>query len=213
VIGAGKRHDGRVPASDRSAIDDDGDGDDGETGAGGRSAPRVWEDVPLSDGTTVLVRSVEPCDAGELAAGYQLLSERSAYQRFFTILPRLSPQQLRFFTQVDHRDHEALGAVAPETGQGVGIARFIRSDTDPASAELAIVVADDWQRRGVGFQLLRTLLRRAREENVTTISAEVLTDNSALLGLLRHFGPVDIEVSGTTTTATLRLPSNPDIEP
>jgi RimJ/RimL family protein N-acetyltransferase len=206
--GAGKHHDERVPPSGRSATDGDG-----ETGAGGRSAPAVWEDVALSDGSTVLVRSVEPCDAEELAAGYQSLSDTSAYQRFFTIMPRLSPQQLRFFTQVDHRDHEALGAVAPETGQGVGIARFIRSDTDPASAELAIIVADDWQRRGVGFQLLRTLLRRAREENVTTISAEVLTDNSALLGLLRHFGHVDTEVSGTTTTATLRLPSNPDIEP
>lgn len=194
-----------MPAPERSAA---GDGD-GETGAGGRSGPSVWEDVALSDGTTVLVRSVEPCDAEELAAGYQLLSDTSAYQRFFAILPRLSPQQLRFFTQVDHHDHEALGAVAPETGQGVGIARFIRSDTDPTSAELAIAVADDWQRRGVGFQLLRTLLRRAREENVTTISAEVLTDNSALLGLLRHFGPVDTEVSGTTTTATLRLPRTP----
>ncbi|CAA9394839.1 MAG: hypothetical protein AVDCRST_MAG32-2567 [uncultured Nocardioides sp.] len=194
-----------MPAPERSAA---GDGD-GETGAGGRSGPSVWEDVALSDGTTVLVRSVEPRDAEELAAGYQLLSDTSAYQRFFAILPRLSPQQLRFFTQVDHHDHEALGAVAPETGQGVGIARFIRSDTDPTSAELAIAVADDWQRRGVGFQLLRTLLRRAREENVTTISAEVLTDNSALLGLLRHFGPVDTEVSGTTTTATLRLPRTP----
>ncbi|MDD7934750.1 GNAT family N-acetyltransferase [Actinomycetospora straminea] len=168
--------------------------------------------MALSDGTSVLVRSVEPGDAEELAAAYQALSETSAYQRFFTIMPQLSPQQLRFFTQVDHRDHEALGAVESEKGQGVGIARFIRSDTEPASAELAIVVADDWQRRGVGFQLLRLLLRRAREEDVTTIRAEVLTDNPALLGLLRHFGSVDTEVSGTTTTATLRLPSNPDIE-
>ena len=170
------------------------------------------EDVALSDGTTVLIRTVEPRDAEELAAGYELLSETSAYQRFFTVLPRLSPQQVRFFTQVDHRDHEALGAELPETGHGVGVARFIRSDIEPASAELAIVVADDWQRRGVGFQLLRALLRRAREESVTTISAEVLSDNSALLGLLRHFGTVDTEVSGTTTTATLRLPSNPDDE-
>ena len=181
-------------------------------GTGGRSAPSVWEDVALPDGTTMVVRSVEPSDAEELAAGYQALSDTSAYQRFFTLMPRLSPQQLRFFTQVDHRDHEALGAVWPESGHGVGIARFIRSDTDPASAELAIVVADDWQRRGVGFQLLHTLLRRAREENVTTISAEVLTGNLALLALLRHFGPVDTAVSGSTTTATLRLPSNPDVE-
>ncbi|MFC5142439.1 GNAT family N-acetyltransferase [Actinomycetospora rhizophila] len=198
-----------MPARDRSAT---GDGDDGKASDGDRSAPTVWEDVALSDGTTVLVRSVEPRDAEELATGYRSLSERSAYQRFFTILPALSPQQLRFFTHVDHRDHEAVGAVAPETGHGVGIARFIRSDSDPASAELAIVVVDDWQRRGVGFQLLRVLLRRARQEDVTTISAEVLTENSALLGLLRHFGPVDTEVSGATTTATLRLPSNPDIE-
>ncbi|MDD7967817.1 GNAT family N-acetyltransferase [Actinomycetospora lemnae] len=198
-----------MPARDRSATDG---GDVAEAGDGDRSTPSVWENVALSDGTSVLVRSVEPGDAEELAAGYQSLSESSAYQRFFTVLPQLSPQQLRFFTQVDHRDHEALGAVAPETGQGVGIARFIRSDTDPASAELAIAVADDWQRRGVGFQLLRLLLTRARQEDVTTISAEVLTENSALLRLLRHFGSVHTEVSGTTTTATLRLPSNPDIE-
>lgn len=207
-IGAGKRHDGRVPAPEQSAA---GDGE-GEAGAGGRSAPSVWEDVALVDGTTLLVRSVGPCDAEELAARYQLLSATSAFQRFFTVLPRLSPQQVRFFTEVDHRDHEALGAVAAETGQGVGIARFIRSETDSASAELAIVVADDWQRRGVGFQLLRALLRRAREENITTISAEVLTENVALLALLRHFGSVATEVDGTTTTATLRLPSNPDLE-
>lgn len=169
------------------------------------------EEVALTDGTTVLVRSVEPCDADELAARYQSLSETSAYQRFFTVMPRLSDQQVRFFTEVDHRDHEALGAVETETGQGVGIARFIRSDSEPNSAELAIVVADAWQGRGVGFQLLRALLRRAREEDVTTISAEVLTDNHALLALLRHFGSVHTEVSGTTTTATLRLPSNPDL--
>ena len=192
-----------MPAPERSAAGD------GETSADGRSAPVVREDVALSDGTTVLVRSVEPCDAEELAARYQLLSATSAFQRFFTVMPRLSPQQVRFFTEVDHRDHEALGAVDTETGQGVGIARFIRSDTDPASAELAIVVADDWQGRGVGFQLLRTLLRRAREESITIISAEVLTENVALLALLRHFGRVDTAVSGTTTTATVRLPRIP----
>jgi hypothetical protein len=52
----------------------------------------------------------------------------------------------------------------------------------------------------------------AREEDATTVSAEVLTDDSALLALLSHFGSVHTEVSGSTTTATLRLPSNPDIE-
>jgi GNAT superfamily N-acetyltransferase len=177
---------------------------DGNPGAA-QHAPHFRDHVSLSDGTTVLVRSVEPDDADALATGYQHLSADSAYRRFFTIFSKLSPQQTRFFTDVDHRDHEALGAVAPGTGDGVGIARFIRSDTDPACAECAIVVTDAWQRCGVGYELMRALIGRARDEGITTLSVEVLTENPALLALLRRFGPVRTQVSGPTTTATLRL--------
>ena len=112
---------------------------------------------------------------------------------------------MRFFTDVDHHDHEAIGAVDSGDGEGVGITRYIRSSTEPTSAELAIVVTDSWQRRGVGFHLLRVLCRRAREEGITTLSAEVLSDNPALLALLEHFGPVEVQRSGATTTATLPL--------
>jgi len=188
---------------------DNGDGG-AENPDAAHHAPRFRDRVALRDGTTVLVRSVEPDDADALSSGYRYLSTASAYQRFFTILPTLSPQQTRFFTDVDHRDHEALGAVATDTGDGVGIARFIRSDTDPTCAEFAIVVTDAWQRRGVGYELLRALIRRARDEGITTLNAEVLTDNPALLALLRQFGPVHSQVSGPTTSATLRLPSDAD---
>jgi GNAT superfamily N-acetyltransferase len=168
-------------------------------------APHFENHVSLGDGSAVLVRSVEPEDAEALATGYQHLSADSAYRRFFTIFTTLSPQQTRFFTDVDHRDHEALGALAADTGDGVGIARFIRSDIDPTYAECAIVVTDTWQRCGVGYELMRALVSRARDEGITTLSAEVLTENPALLALLRRFGPVRTQVSGPTTTATLQL--------
>jgi GNAT superfamily N-acetyltransferase len=181
----------------------DGEGD-GRPGAA-PDAPHFQDHVSLGDGTALLVRSVEPDDADAVAAGYLHLSADSAYRRFFTIFSRLSPQQVRFFTDVDHRDHEALGALAADTGDGVGIARFIRSDTDPTCAECAIVVTDSWQRCGVGYELMRALVGRARDEGITTLSAEVLTENPALLALLRRFGPVRTQVSGPTTTATLQL--------
>lgn len=165
----------------------------------------VREQVSLTDGTTVVVRSVEPDDADALAAGYQQLSATSAYRRFFTTYPRLSPAQVRYFTAVDHHDHEALGAVTAHAGEGIGIARYIRDPHDPLSAELAIVILDTWQRLGVGAQLMRVLCDRARDEGITTLVAEVLTDNAALPALLRRFGTVHTHTSGTTTHATLDL--------
>lgn len=161
--------------------------------------------MALSDGSSVVLRQVEPDDADTLAAGYQQLSATSAYRRFFTTYPRLSPQQVRFFTAVDHHDHEALGAVAVGSGEGVGIARYIRNADDPSRAELAIVVVDAWQRLGVGYELMRVLRSRAHDEEVTTLTAEVLSGNTALLALLRRFGTVDTETRGPVTTATLHL--------
>jgi GNAT superfamily N-acetyltransferase len=153
---------------------------DAGTAADGADPDVVREQVSLNDGTTVLVRSVGPGDAEALRRGYRQLSATSAYQRFFTVFPDLSPQQVRYFTAVDHHDHEALGAVA-ERGDPVGIARYIRDDPrDPGSAEMAIVVVDTWQGRGVGQQLLRVLCRRARQEGVTTLRAEFLSENPAL---------------------------------
>lgn len=178
------------------------------------TAATVREQVALTDGTTVLVRSVESSDADALAAGYQRLSATSAYRRFFTTYPSLSPQQVRYFTAVDHHDHEALGAVTAEDGEGIGIARYIREPHDPSCAELAIVVLDDWQRVGVGHQLMRVLCDRARDEGISTLHAETLADNPALPALLRRFGVVDTRTSGTATLATLSLhedgqPDNP----
>src|SRR5581483_8378240 len=95
-----------------------------------------------------------PSDAPVLAEGFARLSAESRRLRFLTAKPTLSPSELRYLTEVDGHDHEALGAVDPVSHRGVAVARFVRDDQEPTRAEAAITVADDWQRRGVGKLLL-----------------------------------------------------------
>ena len=66
----------------------------------------------------------------------------------------LSPAELRYFTEIDHHDHEALGAVDRANGRGVGVARYVRSLEDSQTAELAVTVVDEWQGRGLGTELV-----------------------------------------------------------
>jgi RimJ/RimL family protein N-acetyltransferase len=138
----------------------------------------------------VRLRPVTPGDRAALAAGYRELSDRAAYRRFFPVFPELSPAQLRFLTEIDHHGHEAIGAEEPDSGRGVGVARYVRSPTDRAEAEVAVTVADHWQGLGVGTALLEALAIRARAEQVAVFTAEILVDNRAMSALLARLGPV-----------------------
>src|SRR5260370_28171660 len=82
--------------------------------------------VGLRDGSAVLIRPVRPADDGLLAEGFSGLGDRSRRMRFLGPKEALSAAELRYFTDVDHRDHEALGALDHVRGGGVGIARYIR---------------------------------------------------------------------------------------
>lgn len=75
-------------------------------------------------------------------------------------------------------------AVEEATGRGIGIARFVKHTKEPEAAELAVVIDDDWQGRGLGTALLSELVDRAREEGVRRFTALVAADNSSVLGLL-----------------------------
>jgi GNAT superfamily N-acetyltransferase len=134
------------------------------------------------------IRPVEPTDKQALLAAFERLSERSRYRRFLAPQGRLSPAELRYFTEVDHHDHEALMAIEPGTGEGLGVARYVRSADDPSSAELAVAVIDDWQQRGVGTSLTGALADRARAEGITTFTAVLLAENEQMLGLLEELG-------------------------
>ena len=99
-----------------------------------------------------------------LLAGFERLGAESRYQRFLAPMAELSEDGITYLTDIDHHDHEALAAIDAETGDGVGVARFIRRADRPDTAEAAVTVIDEWQGRGVGTALLDLLAERARAE-------------------------------------------------
>ena len=156
--------------------------------------------VVLRDGSAVLIRPVQSADAPLLADGFARLSDASRQMRFLTTKKELSPAELRYFTDVDHHDHEALGALDHAGGRGVGIARYVRDAEDPQAAEIAVTIVDDWQGRGLGAELLAQLSDRARYEGIRRFTALVAADNTAMAGLLQNmsaelvrYGPGTVE--------------------
>ena len=150
--------------------------------------PSEGRPVRLRDGSAVLIRPVRPEDAGLLEDGFARLSDRSRRLRFLGPKASLSAAELRYFTDVDHRDHEALGALDHARGGGVGIARYVRDREDPHAAEIAVTVIDGWQGRGLGTELLARLSERACQEGIGRFTAAVAADNAAMTGLLRNLG-------------------------
>jgi GNAT superfamily N-acetyltransferase len=162
--------------------------------------------VPLRDGSTVLVRGVEAADKDLIRAGFDRLGDESRYRRFFTPTTELTVGMLRYLTEVDHHDHEALLAVDPGSGEGVGIARFIRSGR-PTNAEVAVTVIDGWQGRGLGTALLELLAERAREEGLESFTALVLSTNAEMIDLFRRLGSMRItEHDGSCIEVETELP-------
>jgi RimJ/RimL family protein N-acetyltransferase len=146
------------------------------------------ERVSLRDGSTVLVRPVRPDDRELFVAGWERMSSESRYRRFMSYKKKLSDRELDFFTHLDHDRHEAIGAIDIETGDGVGVARMHRSESDPELAEAAVTVVDDWQGRGLGGLLLNRLTDRAGELGVRRFEATLFTTNKAMLSLFQRLG-------------------------
>ena len=177
---------------------------------GWRSGPRYaarGKRTVLRDGSEVLIRPVRGTDAPLLADGFARLSARSRQMRFLTVKQELSPAELRYFTEIDHHDHEALGAVDRANGRGVGVARYVRSAEDAQSAELAVTVVDEWQSCGLGTELVAQLAERAREEGIRRFTALVAADNVAVAGLARSVG-ADL-VSRDSATVVYEVPLVP----
>ncbi|WP_106848043.1 GNAT family N-acetyltransferase [Blastococcus sp. Marseille-P5729] len=141
--------------------------------------PRTWEaDVIASDGGTVHVRPITPADADALVAMHARTSERTRYLRFFGPYPRIPDRDLKRFTTVDHRDRVALiVTVGPDL---IAVGRYDRyPDTD--TAEVAFLVEDAHQGRGLGPMLLEHLAAAARENGIKKFAAEVLAENGRMV--------------------------------
>jgi RimJ/RimL family protein N-acetyltransferase len=144
--------------------------------------------VVLHDGSAVLIRQVRSTDAALLADGFARLSPRSRRMRFLGAKTALSAVELRYFTEVDHHDHEAIGALSAADGRGVGIARYVRDAGDSQAAEIAVTVVDDWQGRGLGTELLSRLSDRARQAGIDRFTALAAAENVTVAGLARKLG-------------------------
>lgn len=149
------------------------------------------EEHVLEDGARILLRYIRPEDATELAAGFRALSPASRYRRFHAFLRELTPKDLRYFTCVDGQNHVAIVATTfgPDGAEhGVGVARFIRIEGRPDTAEVAMTVADPWQHRGVGRILGNAIARSAIEHAIRHLRGEIVPDNTPVRHLLHEAG-------------------------
>jgi RimJ/RimL family protein N-acetyltransferase len=137
--------------------------------------------VALKDGTPVRIRPIRPEDEHSLVEIFNHSSPQTVYQRFFTALPELTPDMARHLSNVNTVNRLAL--VAETDAQPIGVARYEPTD-EPDLVELAIVVVDEWQNRGLGRILVREILRAAERNGIRRFRADVLAENRRMLRLL-----------------------------
>ncbi len=154
--------------------------------SGAAPYPRHWEaDVLLSDGGTGHLRPIRPDDAEALQEMHSRLSEQTIYMRFFAPYPVIQPKELTHFTNVDHDKRVAFVLLVDEKLVAVG-----RYEGRPGSdaAEVAFVVQDDHQGRGIGSVLLEHLAAAGQERGLRRFEADVLSGNRAMLGVFLDAG-------------------------
>jgi acetyltransferase len=165
--------------------------------------PPYPHEVALRDGTLVSIRPIAPEDAQREQAFVRGLSPESRYFRFMNTIRELSPEMLEGATHPDPAREVALVALiheAPEPRQ-IGVARCVRADPQADSAEFAIVVADQWQGKGLGSLLMLELIGAARSRGVRRLEGWVLATNHAMLELMRSLG---FEIGSTPDDARMR---------
>ncbi|MEU7425516.1 GNAT family N-acetyltransferase [Streptomyces sp. NPDC040750] len=160
----------------------------------GHEYPAHWEaDVVLRDGGTARIRPITVDDADRLVSFYEQVSDESKYYRFFAPYPRLSAKDVRRFTHHDFVDR--VGLAATIGGEFIATVRYDRIGADgmPASApadeaEVAFLVQDAHQGRGVASALLEHIAAVARERGIRRFAAEVLPANSKMIKVFTDAG-------------------------
>jgi RimJ/RimL family protein N-acetyltransferase len=138
------------------------------------------------------IRPIVPADEPALRALFERLSPETVRQRFFRSWRRLPDDWFHHFTHVDYVQRLALVAEidAPDGFRVVGVARYEPGEQE-GRAEVAVVVEDAWQGRGIGQRLLGALLEAAQARGIHRFHADVLADNQRMLALIRRVGEVE----------------------
>jgi RimJ/RimL family protein N-acetyltransferase len=171
-----------------------GDPAEAAVGSPGPAGPAADEErVVLRDGPAVVIRPLVSGDEAMIDAWFEGLGPETRYARFLAGVSTLSDRARSELARVDHRDREALTAVAAD-GAVAGIARYARLP-EPGTAEVAVAVADRWRGRGIAGLLLQRVAARARAQGIYCLTAVCLRSNTAVLRLLSRLGPMTTAAS------------------
>ncbi len=147
------------------------------------------ETLKLPDDTTVMVRPIRPSDEDYIKAMFYAFSEQTKYLRYHGTLKAMPHNKLQVFCNVDYETEMALVVVRGQAGHEeiLAVGRYM---TNPGkrSAEMAFVVRDDWQRRGIGSHLFHRLIEIGLQAGITEFNADVLPENSGMLKIFHRSG-------------------------
>jgi len=151
--------------------------------------PMLRSSTVLGDGTLVGFRQMHPTDEARMRDLFHSLSKQTMYYRFMSGVARLPQRRVRDFVYVDYRDEMAIVGTVPEAS-GEEIIAVGRYYLNPGTnrAEVAFIVRDQWQNRGIGTFLLTYLATIARSQGIAGFTAEVLVDNRAMLAVFCKSG-------------------------
>jgi acetyltransferase len=151
--------------------------------------PDLSETLTLNDGSRVTIRPILPGDAGIEQDFIARLSPGARRYRFLSGLKELTPDMLRRFTNIDYPREMAFIATVPVEGRErqIAVARYAKGSA-PDHVEFAVVVADEWQRQGIGRLLLGRLFDVARRSGFAAIEGLVLRENRGMLKLMERMG-------------------------
>ena len=151
--------------------------------------PPDYHDFLDVDGQQVTIRTMQPQDRVIESEFVKGLSPKSRYYRFHGALTELSPQMLDQFTNPDYPDEMALIATIVEhnTEKEIGVARYARTEVSD-HAEVAIVIDDEWQGKGIGTRMLRDLRELAKQVGIDYLEVNVLRENRPMVNLAKELG-------------------------
>lgn len=174
--------------------------------------PELKLSMLLDDGTLVSFRPMRPTDEPRMRELFHSLSKQTMYYRFMSELVRLPQRQIQDFVYIDYRDEMAIVGTIPQPygEEIIAVGRYYL-DGGTNRAEVAFIVRDQWQNRGIGTFLLKSLSTIAKGQGIAGFTAEVLVDNRAMLAVLRHSGfKVSSRLEGRVHSVELDLQATPD---
>jgi len=150
--------------------------------------PKKYETtITLTDGTEVFFRPIKPSDEESMREMFYSLSARSIYLRFFMPLKDMRHQRAQPFVSIDYKNELAIvGTIQDISGEKIiAVGRYIKNP-GTSTAEVAFLVQDQWQNKGIGAFLLECLVKIAKENGFTGFTAEVLLENKNMLQVIHN---------------------------